>query len=404
VDFGTLALIVAAGLLGPLLSTRRNWRLPTVVGTLLAGVLLGRTGLQALDTTDPTFTFLAEIGFALVMFVAGSHVPVRDPRLRHGVGPGLARAALIGVVAGAAGLGLAAAFGTGNGAIYAVLMASSSAAIVLPIVDSLELTGPPVLQLLPQVAVADAACIVALPLVIDPARAGRAGLGALAVIAFAVVVFAVLWRGERSGLRRRLHRVSEERKFALELRISLLALFALAAVATWAHVSVMLAGFALGLAVAAIGRPRRLARQLFAISDGFFAPLFFVWLGASLNVRDLGEHPSLILLGVLLGVGALLVHLTGVLTRQPVSMAALSCAQMGVPVAAATLATQLGLLGPGEAPAMILGALITIGVTVLAGGAAARRQAREPSPAESATTPEAGAPDPSGTPPPAPPN
>lgn len=54
-------------------------------------------------------------------------------------------------------------------------MASSSAAIVLPIVDSLELTGRPVLQLLPQVAVADAACIVALPLVIDPS--GPAGPG-----------------------------------------------------------------------------------------------------------------------------------------------------------------------------------------------------------------------------------
>lgn len=377
-DFGTLALIVAAGMLGPLLSARRSWHIPVVVGALLAGVVLGRTGLQVLDTTDPTFTFLADIGFALVMFVAGSHVPVRDPRLRQGIGPGLARAVLVGVVATAAGLGLAAVFGTGNGAIYAVLMASSSAAIVLPIVDSLGLTGPPVLQLLPQVAVADAACIVVLPLVIDPERAGRAAIGALAVVAFAIVVFALLWWGERSGLRRRLHRISEERKFALELRLSLLALFTLAAVAMWSHVSIMLAGFALGLAVAAIGEPRRLARQLFAISDGFFAPLFFVWLGASLAVRDLGEHPSLILLGVLLGLGALAVHLVGVLTRQRMSMAALSCAQMGVPVAAATLATQLGLLGPGEAPAMILGALITIGVTVLAGAAAARRQAREP--------------------------
>jgi Kef-type K+ transport system membrane component KefB len=381
VDFGTLALIVAAGLLGPLLAARSSGHVPVVVGALVAGVLLGRTGLQVLDPGDGTFAFLAEIGFALVMFVAGSHVPVLDPRLRHDVRGGLVRAALVGAVAAAGGIGLAALFGTGNGPIYAVLMASSSAAIVLPIVDSLRLTGPGVLQLLPQVAVADAACIVALPLVIDPAHAARAGLGALAVIATAAVVFLVLRWGERSGLRRRVHRVSEERKFALELRVSLLALFTLAAVATAAHVSVMLAGFALGLAMAAIGEPRRLARQLFAVSDGFFAPLFFVWLGASLDVRDLGRHPSLILLGVLLGLGALVVHLTGVLTRQPAAMAALSCAQMGVPVAAATLATQFGMLGPGEAPAMILGALITIGVAVLAGGAAARRQARSPAPA-----------------------
>jgi hypothetical protein len=38
-------------------------------------------------------------------------------------------------------------------------------------------------------------------------------------------------------------------------------------------------GFSFGLAVAAVGQPRRLARQLLAVTDGFFAPLFFVWPG-----------------------------------------------------------------------------------------------------------------------------
>ena len=53
-------------------------------------MVLGVTGFGWLDAGDPTFTFLADIGFALVMFVAGSHVPVRDPQLRRGVGPGVA--------------------------------------------------------------------------------------------------------------------------------------------------------------------------------------------------------------------------------------------------------------------------------------------------------------------------
>ena len=78
---------------------------------------------------------------------------------------------------------LARIFGTGHTALYAVLMASSSAALILPMVDSLGLGGRPVLQMLAQVAVADAACIVALPLAIDPNHAGRAALGALAVLA-----------------------------------------------------------------------------------------------------------------------------------------------------------------------------------------------------------------------------
>ncbi len=181
--FGDLALIVIAGLLGPVLALRRSWHLPVVLGELVAGILLGPTVLSWLDAANPTWTFLADIGFALVMFVAGSHVPARDPQLRRGVRLGLVRAAGVGVVAVVLAVLVNAVFHTGHTSLYAVLMASSSAALVLPIIDSLRLGGPAVVQLLPQVAVADAACIVALPLVIQPAKAGRAALGALAVIA-----------------------------------------------------------------------------------------------------------------------------------------------------------------------------------------------------------------------------
>ena len=114
-------------------------------------------------------------------------------------------------------------------------------------------------------------------------------------------------------------------------------LFVLCALATTTHVSIMLAGFALGLVVAGIGTPRRLARQLFGITEGFFGPLFFVWLGASLQVRELGEHPGFIVLGIGLGVGAVLAHCAARVLGLPLTLAVLSGAQLGVPVAAATL-------------------------------------------------------------------
>jgi Kef-type K+ transport system membrane component KefB len=253
-------------------------------------------------------------------------------------------------------------------------MASSSAALILPIIDSLELHGDHVLHLLPQVAIADAACIVALPLAIDPGHVGRAGLGALTIILGGVVLFGALSFLERKRYRHRLHHVSEERHFALELRISLMILFSLAAVAGRSHVSVMLAGFVFGLAVAAVGEPRRLARQLFAVTEGFFAPLFFVWLGASLDLRALGTRPTLILLGLLLGAGALLSHSLTRLAGQPLNLSSLAAAQLGVPVAAATLGTSLKVLQPGESAALILGALVTIAAATIAGGLAARKQ------------------------------
>jgi Kef-type K+ transport system membrane component KefB len=145
-----------------------------------------------------------------------------------------------------------------------------------------------------------------------------------------------------------------------------LILLALAALAQQTHVSIMLAGFSFGLVIASIGEPKRLARQLFGLTQGFLGPVFFVWLGASVNLRDLGSHPSYIVLGFALGGGALLAHIALCVTGQPVAVSALAATQVGVPVAAATLGTQLGVLHPGESAALLLGALLTIAAASVA--------------------------------------
>lgn len=375
--FQTLALVAVIGLAGPLLAAVPRMGVPVVVGELVAGIVVGRTGFGIVDPDNATFMLLANIGFALVMFVVGTHVPVRDASLRTALPKALLRAVLVGAVAAVLGVVLAHAFGTGHALLYAVLMASSSAALALPVIDSLGLTGPSVLSVTAQIAIADAASIVLLPLVIDPSRAPRAALGALAIVACALVLYVVMKYADTNGLRKRLHHYSRQHNLALELRISLLILFGLAALAVFTHVSIMLAGFALGLVMSAVGEPRRLARQLLGVTEGFFGPLFFVWLGASLQVRELGDHPKFIALGIALGLGAVLAHCVGRLVGQPLTLAALAAAQLGVPVAATTLGIEQHLLVDGEPSALILGALITIGVTSVAGAIAKRAQSAE---------------------------
>lgn len=381
-----LAIIGVIALVGPLLALRPKLHIPVVVGELAAGVVVGASGFQLLDATDPTFTFLGDgIGFALVMFVAGSHVPLRSPALRSGFAVGAARAAVIGVLAVPVGLGLAALFGTHNGLLYAVLIASSSAAMILPSLAGTPLDGPPMVAMLAQVAIADAACIILLPLAVQPSVAPGKVVGVLAVLAASAIVFLLLRWSEQSGRRQRLHDVSESRRFALELRISLILLFAMVALAQGLGVSPMLAGFGLGLAVAAVGEPRRLARQLFGLTEGFFAPLFFVWLGANLGLRDVLNHPDLLLLGAALGVAAALVHGLLALSRQPWPVAMTTCAQLGVPVAAASLGRTLGVLAPGEDAALLVGALITIAIAAALSGRVARiAEASSPQPAPAA--------------------
>jgi Kef-type K+ transport system membrane component KefB len=371
-SFSTLVLIGAIALLGPLLALPTKLRIPVLIGELIGGIVIGGSGFGLVKASDPLFSFLADIGFGLTMFVAGSHVPLRDARLRPALVMALIRALAIGVAAALLGMLFALLFSSAHAAVFAVLMASSSAALVLPTVDSERIGGPKVLVMLAQVAIADTACIVALPLVIDPAHAAPAALGALLIAAGALIFYLLLRALDKRGQLVRFHKFSERRHFALELRISLIVLFGLAAVATTTHVSIMLAGFACGLAVAGVGTPRRLAKQLFALNDGFLGPLFFVWLGSSLSLRALAGHPQWILLGVCLGVGAILAHLVGALFREPVSLGVMSAAQLGVPVAAATIGQQGHLLAPGEPAALILGALISIAGLAISSGFAAR--------------------------------
>jgi hypothetical protein len=80
------------------------------------------------------------------------------------------------------------------------------------------------------------------------------------------------------------------------------------------------------------------------------------------------------LLGAGLGLGAVLAHGAGRLLGQPLALAVLSAAQLGVPVAAATIGTQEHLLVAGEASALMFGALLTIAGTSIAGALAARGQ------------------------------
>jgi len=371
----TLAVIMLVGLAGPVLALLPRWNVPVVIGELFAGLLLGPTAFNFLDASEPTFTFLAEVGFGLIMFVAGSHIPVRRVDIRPALRAGLRQSVIVGLLAIVLGVVVASLFHTHHPALYAVLITSSSAALVLPTTQALHIDGVVELRMLAQVAIADTACIVALPLVIDPRHATRAVIGTVALILAALTLYLLLRAYDRSGLKDHLHEISKTRRFALELRLNLVILFALAALAVRMHVSILLAGFLFGMVLAAIGEPRRLARQLFALSEGFLGPLFFVWLGASINLGELRAHPSYIALGIALGLTAVLAHIALRLVGQPLALGALAAAQIGIPAAAATVGSELGVLRNGEAAALLLGALVTIAVATAGAAVSGRRAA-----------------------------
>lgn len=376
-SFGILALIVLAGLAGPLLAAGRSALVPVVVGELAAGVVIGRSGFGWIDPQEPTTAFLAQIGFAMLMFAAGMSVPLRQPGLMSGLRRGGLAAAIAALLAVPFGIVAAQTSGVHHPAVYALLLASGSAAILLPaLAERGLLDDPRALTVMAQVTIADIAAIVALPLVLQPGHALRAALGGLLVTACVLLLYLVTrllhgrpWVGRVRGW-------SKKRGWALDLRVSLLVLFGLVWVAQRSGTSALIAGFGVGLVVAAVGGPKRLSRQVAGVAQGFMVPLFFVVLGARLDLRALWQHPSLIVLAALLASLNAAVHvLAALFTRQHLGAGLAATAQLGVPAAAVTLGLEKHVLTNGEGSAIVAAALVSLALTAAGVTMLARRQA-----------------------------
>jgi Kef-type K+ transport system membrane component KefB len=372
-DLGLIALICAAALLGPALTLLGRGAIPVVVGQLIAGVILGATGLGIVNPDKSDLSLLYSLGFATLMFTVGMQVPLHDRRLRGALGSGAV------AVAAAVPLSLAAGYGAhlsagGPALVYAVVIVSSSAAVALPIINDSALEGPEILAATAWITIADILATLAVPLVITPSRAPHAALGTLIVAALVGLVYLVAHAIRHTELVRRIRREGRRRGWAIDLRFAVIVLVTLAFVAQEVGASLLVAGFGTGLVVGAIGGPKRLSREVLGLGQGFLVPLFFVLLGAKLDLRALAHSHQAVILACLLGVFAIVVHLAAsVVIRAPRAIGLLATAQVGVPAAIIALGLPAHTIDQGQASAIFCATLVSIGACAL-GAAILRRE------------------------------
>ncbi|HWH10875.1 MAG TPA: cation:proton antiporter [Solirubrobacteraceae bacterium] len=373
-DLGLLALIFAAALLGPALSLLARGDVPVVVGQLLAGVILGKSWLRIVDPGKPDFVLLYDLGFATLMFMVGMRVPLHDARLRSALRGGLI------AVAAAIPLSLAAGYaahllGGGPALVYAVVIVSSSAAVALPVIDETGLISPPVLTAMAWITVADILATVAIPPALTPSKAGHAAVGALIVAVLVAAVYLLAEFLRRQPIVQTIRHEGKLRHWAIDLRFAVIVLVSLSYVAEQVGASLLMAGFGTGLVVGAVGGPKRLSREVLGLGQGFLVPLFFVLLGAKLDLRALTHSRDALVLAVVLAVLAIGVHVVVArLIRAPLGVGLLASAQMGVPSAVIALGLPSGAIDQGQASAIFCAALVSIGACS-AGAAILRRVA-----------------------------
>jgi Kef-type K+ transport system membrane component KefB len=363
--FESLLVIIVAGLVGPLLAAGRRPLIPAVIGELIAGICLGRSGLGLIDATTPANALLYGLGFAMLMLVAGSHVDLRAPGLRASARAGAIAAGLVALLSLPVGLAIGSVLAPGAPSLlFPVLLAGSSAAVALPILQERGLIGPGVGLLLVWIPLADVLTVLLMPLTLIGAAQIPEALGGDALIVASTV--GALWLGERVAHSQRaltLRDRSQTRGWALQLRATLLILVVLSLIATRTGGSTLLAGFGAGLILARLREPARLEVQLSGIAEGFFVPAFFVLIGSELDLRSLAGDPSAILLALALAAGGLAIHLVAsrVVAPPPWSGFGLAAAaQLGLPAAAASLGLGTGALSPAVAAAIVLAGCLTV--------------------------------------------
>ncbi len=383
----SLLVVLGAAALSPILAqTVRKIAVPVAVIEVVLGIVLGPQVL-GLIRIDPTVTTLSQLGVVFLFFLAGQAVDVE--RLK---GAPL-RVAALGWLAT---FGLALVFGLLGYRLglwaqphYAALAMSTTAlSTLLPVLADAGHAGTTVGRyVLAAGVIGSFVPIVIIELLINP-RHGRFQ-AALIFNAFFLLVCVALLTARRWRPRWLVRPVKATMHSSgqLAVRLSVVLLLALVALAVAVKLDVILAAFAAGLVVRQAMRDadvRAFVAKHEGIGYGVLIPVFFIATGARFDLRGLLANPlSLLLMVGVLGAFLLARGLpTALLARfvdrglPGAALATLTATQLPLVVAVTDTAVSHRAMSSGVAAAFVGAGLLSVLVyPVIALATLSRRQA-----------------------------
>jgi Kef-type K+ transport system membrane component KefB len=291
-----LSIIITFAKLGGLLSTRI--RQPSVLGELLVGVILGPSVLNFLHwpifseahLLEEVFHLLAETGVMLLMFVAGLELHISD----------LLRNTKVSAFSGILGVIVPALFGWGTGRLFGL---DNQQAIFLGLTlgaTSVSISAQTLIELkslrtrvgmgLLGAAVFDDVLVIVLLSGFLALMHGSGGILAVGMIFVRMAVFLALAAAfGQWGLPRLTRRIARlpvsEGVLTLALVVGLAFGIAAEVVGSMAAIT---GAFLAGLMFSRSAEKDRIERGTHALAYALFVPVFFVQIGLSLNLREIG--------------------------------------------------------------------------------------------------------------------
>ena len=393
VDAASFLVIVATAAIAGLVVTALGPRIaiPVVVVEIVLGILVGPQ-VAGIAKLDPATQFFGNLGLGMLFFFAGYEINferIEGQPLRLGVIGWVISLVLAYALAGALEAGDVVVSGLYTGS----AMATTAIGTLIPILrDAGELRtrfGP---YLLAAGAAGEFGPILLVTLVLSTGHPLHEALILVFFVALAVVtgVLAVrtAWRGW--PLLERTFETSSQ----LAVRLSVVLVFGLVALATQLGLDLLLGGFVAGMITRLALRGHELdvfESKLTAVGYGFLIPFFFVTSGMAFNVDELFSNPVALLklplfvalFLVVRGVPALLLYRSALSRRDRTALGVFCATELPLVVAITTLAENAGDMRASTASALVGAAIISTLIFPLLGLRIRRDRPQEPSqPAE----------------------
>lgn len=390
-SFLPLLLVVFLAFLVPILLSRfRRLRLPIVVGEILVGILVGRSGLGWVHHHDPALDLLAEFGFVFLMFLSGmeidfSSLGINQPRNEDAI-PRRWGPIQLGGLSFVITLVMSAVIGTvlfhldyvSDIWMMALILSTTSLGVVVPVLKERRLSSGIFGQtLLIAALIADFATMILITVVVAALSHGLTLdillIGVLFVAFFFMARFGEFFFNRVPLVRNVLEELSHATaQIKVRLAFSMMLTFVVLAEVLGAEV--ILGAFLAGAIVSLLRRPQDegLAHQLEAIGFGFFIPIFFIMVGVDFNLDALLSSPQALLLFPVLLVAAFLVKYLPTLIfrlrfswRETLGAGALLSSRLSLIIAASAIGLRLGVISESVNANIILVAIITVTVSPL---------------------------------------
>jgi Kef-type K+ transport system membrane component KefB len=363
-SFDNLLIVVAIAFAVPfVLGLFPGVRLPSVVLEIVAGIVVGPSVLGWVEI-DATIEVLARRGRAVRIELRGPGGELRAlrGRLLALTLRGYAVSLLVGVA-------VSFALGVQTPLLVAIALSATSLGVLIPVLkDTGRIESRLGQTVIAGASIADFAAIILLTLFFAGEGAPGATLVLLgALLGLALAVFAVVRGAQRSmRIRADLLRL-QDTTAQIRVRGAVVLLVGFAAAAEALGLEVILGTFAAG-AILSLADPDRemthpdFRRKLEAIGFGVFIPVFFVTSGVRFDLGALGGSLSMVplFLLALLVVRGLPALVYGLDRRETVVAGLLQATSLPFLVATTAIGLELGLIGPGEAAALVGAGLVSV--------------------------------------------